>query len=159
MPIYESGDMWETFGNNSLFCITASGSVTGGQLVMGAGIAAEAKRKIPSISENLGAVIDELKVPDGTYGVAVVYDKYNDAMVAGFQTKVNWHDPPSKEVIQQSVDKLMEFIEECPLDSQRIDLNLPGVGRHGMTQEEVMPLLAKLPNNVHIWTRGRDEHP
>lgn len=55
MPIYKTGDIWQVFDNADLFCITTNAILDkNGELVMGKGIAGEAKKAFPLVASCVG---------------------------------------------------------------------------------------------------------
>ena len=58
MTTFKNGDMWDRFGKVDLFCITTNGTLNSkGNLIMGAGIAKEASRRMPELPKEAGECI------------------------------------------------------------------------------------------------------
>lgn len=148
--ILEKGNMWSVFFDTDIFMITTNPiRRKDGAVVMGRGIALEAKTKFPTLPYDFGEQLEKyphLKSigPIGNYdGVPIYY----------FMVKSHWREPASLEIIQKSVAALNYWGDIADLYEQRIDLNFPGIGNGKLKKEDVLPLLQTLPDNVHIWER------
>lgn len=146
MPRYEIGNMWSVYKHTNLFLITTNCTLDSkGHLVMGAGIAFQAKLIHPSLPEWAGRQIRSLPNPD-RYGTLI---RQNPWRIGLFQVKDHWQKPASLDLIRLSTLMLHHYAIQNP--STRIDLNLPGVGFGRLKRDDVIPLLTSLPENVHIW--------
>lgn len=156
MPIYEFGNMWAAYDQSSLFLVTANAYIRkDGALVMGRGIAKEAKERFPGIDHAYGALITKAKNPTGGYGVLLPSDIQADHKVGLFQVKHHFRSRASRRLISLSRAVLWAMaIKE--LAGMRIDLNFPGIGNGQLAVDQVKPMIDVLPRNVHIW-RFRNE--
>lgn len=148
MPIYEVGDMWSIFDSTDHFLITTNCHCRGdGALVMGRGIAAEAKRRFPNLPHLLGDAIR-----NGAGNKYLILQS-PDSPLAAFQVKFHWADDAQPGLIEQSAHLLSAWATNRP--EERFDLNFPGIGNGRLKIEDVLPRLdiADLPSNVHIWTK------
>ena len=58
MPTFKHGDMWDSYDDVNMFCITTNNAIKkNGALVMGRGIAKEAKDRFPGLDLRLGSLI------------------------------------------------------------------------------------------------------
>lgn len=146
MPIFEKGDMWSVFGSTDVFMITTNPIIKqDGSVVMGRGIALEAKTRFPSLPYDFA---DTLK-NNGNLGVGYIGD-YEYQRVYYFMVKDHWANQARLDIIQESVNQLIYYFE---FSDERVDLNFPGIGNGNLPREEVLPLLQNLPGNIHIWEK------
>lgn len=113
-----------------LRCITTCGVVNkNGYLVMGAGVAKEAKRRFMELPYLFGQKVDE----KGSHFHIV--ERYG---VASFPTKHHWKDKSDINVIARSCRELMHFSKEW----DHVLLSRPGCINGGLIWEEVRPIVA-----------------
>lgn len=153
--IVEKGDMWSMFGKTDLFLITTNTSKDkAGDMVMGRGIALEAKLRYPSMPTDFAVkfnkAIDTQAYDDALHPLHVGWiGKYEEQVVGWFITKYNWRQNSSLDILQRSCRDLARLAEI--MYPKRIDLNFPGIGYGKLEREDVLPLLQILPDNVHVW--------
>lgn len=144
--VYEFGDAWSAFGVSDLFIITTNATVrTDGALVMGRGIARQARDRFPGLDRVLGAAV---RVAGPRYGL-LVSPRWPLARLGLFQVKHHWSDPADLELIRFSTTKLARWCEEHP--GARVDLNFPGIGNGRLSVDVVEPIIEVLPSSVHVW--------
>lgn len=148
MPTFVKGNMWSIFGNTDLFMITTNPIKRADcAIVMGRGIAKQAKDRYPSLPFDFARARDPAIVgyqgltPTGLIGW---YDKQ---AIGYFMVKRHWREMAALNIIEDSAIDLSEYAHHF----KRIDLNFPGIGNGRLTREEVLPRLEVLPDNVHIW--------
>jgi hypothetical protein len=148
----EHGNMWDVFHDTDIFMITTNPiRRKDGAVVMGRGIAKEAKDRYPELPHDFGQALQELHPEVDQFCVGPI-NVYEGTPIWFFMVKDHWRNKASLQIIQQSVFYLKHgFVN---LDQKRIDLNFPGIGNGGLTREEVLPLLQELPDNVHIWEKA-----
>lgn len=154
MPLYKTGNIWDTLNLTDLLLITSNSMLNSrDELVMGRGIAEQAKQKYPKLPYLFGTLI----IPNSLYGVITfnnwrISDKYHEH-VACFQTKISPFDKSTLEIINNSVIKLAEIANHCKVYHPYVKFNLayPGIGYGGLKEKDVKPLLDVLPSNVIIW--------
>ena len=140
------GDMWSAFEQADLFLVTTNSVLNRhGALVMGAGIARQAVERFPGLDAALGSVVRQA---GDTYGL-LVSPRWPEAKLGAFQTKIHWREGSSLELIAFSTGKLLAWCREQP--AAQVHLNLPGVGLGGLSREQVLPVLASLPDSVTVW--------
>jgi len=144
------GDMWSAWDTADLFLITTNSTYDkDGCLVMGAGIAGQAAKRFPRLPCTLGERLRSMNAEDkGIYGL-LVSTMWPQAKLGLFQTKRDWQDSASKVLVIISTNMLVEWANEHP-DAQ-IHLNYPGIGKGNLSEEEVFPIIERLPENVTIW--------
>ncbi len=146
--------MWRSFARTDGFCITTNSYIRNdGELVMGAGIALQAKKIFDGLPLALGRKIENKCGHLGTYGTLPSNRKEIDKLVA-FQVKTHFKNQADLGLIEKSANQLSTIATKYP--NKRLDLNFPGIGNGGRDVEKVMPIVKKLPDNVHIW-RFKDE--
>lgn len=161
--ILEKGDMWSIIGVTDWFLITTNPIVNKqGLAVMGRGIAKQAADKFPTLRKDFA---DKLVNRDGrrvnlspvfTIGrYEVRSSPLNYLLRVGcFMVKDHWKNRASLQLIESSTDKLLDVIETIDAlhnEPKRIDLNFPGIGNGGLAREDVLPIISRLPDNVHVW--------
>lgn len=142
-------------------CFTSNSFVkNNGSLVMGAGFAKSIKDKFPNIDLEFGKLInsitdlvsihrtsyDILKRNFPRYGLVFIDN------IGAFQTKYSFNNPSTVELIQFSTEKLKEFAENNP--NKLIGLNYPGIGLGKLQEEQVLPIIETLPDNVLIYKKS-----
>lgn len=145
MPRFKKGDMWSAFDSADLFLITTNSTIKrDGSLVMGRGIAKQARDRFKGLDFALGQRIKNLS----TYGL-LISENWPESKLGAFQTK--WHSnlPSNPALVGYSIGKLEQFIADNSV--MNVHLNFPGIGYGGLDKELLLRTLAVLPNNVYIW--------
>lgn len=151
------GDMWTAYGDADLFLITTNSTLKkNGSLVMGRGIARQARDRFPGLDVTLGREIARHCGNHGEYGL-LVSPRWPVAKLGAFQVKTHYARPASLSLIRRSVATLLAWCERHPHAAVR--LNFPGIGNGGLARAQVLPLLKSLPANVHVWEYGRAPTP
>jgi len=146
MPIYKQGDMWNVLDEVDHFIITTNAIVKqNGALVMGAGIAKQARDRYPGLDEMFGSHI-KLFHPKGVYGLQL----WLDSKFGMFQVKQHYKDTANIQLIIYSTGMLAQAAQTCP--KVKFALNFPGIGNGKLTYDEVKPIVDLLPDNVQVWT-------
>ena len=143
--ILSRGDMWNIWNETDHFIITTNRIIKrNGAVVMGRGIAKTVRDKWPGVDVQFGNAIKANINEFGFYGVIL------GKKLGLFQVKEHWASKADPGLISASSSALNEYA--CTYPDQRFDLNFPGIGNGQLKYEDVLPLLADLPDNVHIWT-------
>lgn len=145
--------MWSAHPSNGgdadLFCITTNSFVRNdGTLVMGAGIAKQARDKMPGLAENAGQKIEETVGHLGVYGLLL---PDTDSCLALFQVKDHWDKKADLQIIAHSAKHLTQWLQDQPMDAE-VHLNYPGIGNGGLHRTDVAGIIDPWPDNVHVWT-------
>ncbi len=157
MPRYCTGNLWADPATLLLF---AGNSVvdTHDCLVMGAGSAREAKMQCPTLPRQLGRILAQRHLQHGLYGLLFcktnvqVGDHWQAKLVGAFQTKRHWRDPADPQIIAYSVGRLCGYLEALPgMQHLTVAMPFPGIGYGGLAREQVLPLLAPLPDTVTVY--------
>jgi hypothetical protein len=145
----EQGDMWSIFDITDVFMITTNPiRRKDGAVVMGRGIALEAKTRFPQLPYEFGRSLDEYS------GLNIGFiAEYGDTFIWYFMVKDHWREEAKLKIIEQSVGELCDYISDADCGYLRFDLNFPGIGNGKLSRADVLPLLVKLPDNVHIWEK------
>jgi len=145
--ILEKGNMWDVYEESDLWLFTGNSYINQrGELVMGRGLALEVKTRYKYVPECFGRRIVHLD----TYGVEALGDGWDNFGV--FQVKHHFKANAELMLIGYSCVKLVELIELQGLG--RVDLNFPGIGYGKLDRAEVLPIIAELPDAVHVWEKG-----
>ncbi len=141
--ILERGNMWDVFGKTDVFVITTNPIVRhDGAVVMGRGIAREAKTRYPELPYDFAYMLEKYPSNVGYIG------DYSSQRVYWFMVKQHWREAADLGIIEQSVDELSALFNYT---NERVDLNFPGIGYGKLKREDVLPLLQTLPDNIHVW--------
>jgi hypothetical protein len=149
MPQQQQGDMWSVYHDADLFLITTNATLKQNEaLVMGRGIARQARDRFPGLDIALGQQIEKLCGSQGRYGL-LVSPRWPTARLGAFQVKRHYSRPASLDLIRYSTAALCAWCEAQPQAS--VHLNFPGVGNGRLPRETVLPIVAQLPEQVTIW--------
>lgn len=152
MPNYMSGDIWSQYNKDgSIIFVTTCGVLTRTGLVMGAGIALEARQREPMLPIHFKLAIHEKHgcIDLGVAHYGLLFKP--EWEIGAFQTKYHFKSDSSLELIKDSTKQLKELAEFYP-DSQ-FHLNFPGIGFGRLNPNDIKPILSILPNNVTIWSK------
>ena len=157
MPQFEIGDMWGAYATADLFLITTNATVTArGTLVMGRGIARQARDRFPGLAEALGQHIlnicggpsASLRTGLGEYGL-LISPRWPAAKLGAFQVKQHYSQPASLELIRRSAVTLCAWCAAHP--TATVAVNFPGIGNGRLRRADVLPIVTRLPEQVTIW--------
>lgn len=161
MPQQQQGDMWSVYYEADLFLITTNATLKqNGALVMGRGIARQARDRFPGLDLALGRHICRvcggpsvaLRAGLGEYGL-LVSPRWPAAKMGAFQVKTHYGQTADLHLIARSVEALTAWCEAHP--QARVHLNYPGIGNGRLRPADVWPLVARLPEMVTLWTYGQ----
>lgn len=167
--ILRYGDMWSAWDEADLFLITTNACIKpDSRLVMGAGIARQARVKWPGIDLRTGAALRgksdrqidftlngrQYTLLEPEYNLLVSSD-WPRLKFGLFQVKRHFHTDASIGIIEQSAAELALWCASRP-DSQ-VHLNFPGIGNGRLEKDQVLPIIEKLPDSVHVWQYKEEE--
>ena len=160
--ILERGNMWDVFGKTDYFLITTNPiRKKDGGVVMGRGIAKEAKDRFPRLPYDFGHCLRFMEYPNYTPDLmryTGIIDIYDGQRIGYFMVKDHWAADAKLAIIEASVNSLLERMRlrdgSGRFISHRYDLNFPGIGNGKLSRGDVLPLLQVLPDNVHVWEFG-----
>ena len=149
MPQFQTGDMWMAYPTTDLFLITTNSTLRrDGALVMGRGIARQARDRFLGLGKVLGQHVLNLCGNQGEYGL-LISPRWPEAKLGVFQVKRHYSHAASLELIQNSTTALCAWCTEQP--KATIALNFPGIGNGRLPRTAVLPILQQLPDTVTIW--------
>jgi hypothetical protein len=122
-----------------------------GDLIMGAGIAKQAKKNIPGIEFTLGSMVRKMNNP--FYG-CIVLDNFQNhegvrQVVGVLQTKYTWRAKSNILLVRRSLADLFFYMTSNPTMS--VDMVMPGVGLGGLDESEILPIMQLFPDTVTVW--------
>jgi len=145
MPAFMQGNMWSVFDTVNYFVITTNSMLkNNGAVVMGRGIAKQARDRFPGLDVEIGQAIKARCGSGGAYGLILGHK------IGVFQVKRHWADEADLELIALSAGQLAD--EAIAHPDLTFALNFPGIGNGKLAYSDVKPLLDVLPDNVQVWT-------
>jgi len=158
MPQQRQGDMWSVYREADLFLITTNATLKqNGALVMGRGIARQARDRFPGLDLALGRRIqlvcgssaNALRTGLSAYGL-LISPRWPAAKLGAFQVKTHYRQTADLHLIARSAEALAVWCEAHP--QVRVHLNYPGIGNGRLCHTDVWPLVARLPETVTLWS-------
>jgi hypothetical protein len=136
----ENVDIWKKHDEGEWICITTNGTLNKqGYLVMGKGIALEAKKRYKDIPETLGAEVE-------LFGNEVTYiGKYKMFFLP---TKDNWRDKSDINLIKRSCLELSSLVTDMGLS--KVYIPMVGCGCGGLDWKRVKEEIGGLLDNRFI---------
>lgn len=154
MANFLTGNIWSTYQKpNNIILVTTNGVITRNGIVMGAGIALEAKRLEPLLPQVLAdKALLKANYSRGYMGIIKYGILFNPMWnIGAFQSKYHFkHDSPL-ELIQHSAEELKQIATEN--GHFVFNVNFPGVGLGKLRPSDVKPVMKTLPNNVNVWSK------
>jgi len=141
---------------------TANNVITkDGRLVMGAGAAKACLEAFPGVDKeivksmkfladkrNYGFITTPTRLVNGLIDYEVT------RFVGAFQTKRSYREPSTLEIIKNSV-KILKKRATPPhgfdVSMWTYHMNFPGIGLGGLREEDVLPIIEELPDNVFVY--------
>lgn len=115
-----------------------------GAIVMGRGAAKQVRDRWPGLDQIFGQLIHEH--PDRNV-ISVVIGE--EQVIGWFKVKDHWAEPAKLSLISDSCQSLTAMAVTSP--DLTFHLNFPGVGNGRLTEEEVLPVLETMPDNVIVY--------
>lgn len=145
----QRGNMWTAYDEADYFLITTNSFLKGnGALVMGRGIAREARDRFPGLDHAFGSAIGSRCGHLGYYHL-LFGSFWKQPKLGAFQVKSHYQNEASMALIQETVYRLRTAAYLEPAKS--FHLNFPGIGNGNLLRAVVLPTLDILPDNVFIW--------
>ena len=130
---YTQGNLWD-FHNLGPICITTNGVIRkDSTLVMGAGIALQAKQRFPEVPGILADLVS-------THGNHAFYLTVQNLF--SFPTKHDWKDKSSINLITQSCHELVNITNQ--MSFTRVYLQKPGCANGQLSWDQVNPLISEI---------------
>ncbi len=134
------GNIWEM--PCKFRVITTNGQIRqSGRLVMGRGIALQARERYPGIDYMLGKL-----VADGGNHVYVLPEKG----IVSFPTKWDWRRHSNIELIERSARELSYLLRDLLSPGDNVLMPPPGCGNGGLIWKDVKPVIAPLLDDHYV---------
>ncbi|MCI0575356.1 MAG: hypothetical protein L0331_04015, partial [Chloroflexi bacterium] len=156
MAEFRYGDMWTAYDKADLFLITTNSTIHSGALIMGRGIARQARDRFPGLDKALGQQILNTCGYLGQYGL-LISPRWPEAKLGAFQVKTHYDKPADLALIEHSTAALQAWCAAHP--AALVCLNFPGIGNGRLPREQVLLIVEQLPPNVTIWDYWEDDPP
>lgn len=138
------GNIFECMDELDYVGITTNSTLNNkGHLVMGAGNAKQAKEVCPELPAIFGEQVSKGCGNLGFYGLL----RHNQYFA--LQTKLHWRDKSPIEVVKRSINKLRLASLKHP--DKVFGVPFPAINHGKLSEEEIIPLLKELPENVIIF--------
>ena len=150
--IEDKGDLW-TYPTDWI-CITTNGMMLPSdntRAVMGAGIAKQARDKIPDIDK----VLADSLMKNGNNVRPLI--KWESKWILSFPTKGHWKDPAFLWIIEKSAKQLKEGWDK-QYSKPTVVLPPPGCGNGGLNWEDVKHVLEKYFTSDKFVVINNDRH-
>jgi hypothetical protein len=130
---YIQGNLWD-FHHYGPVCITTNGIIKkNGELVMGAGIALQAKQRFPTLPRKLGNAVK-------VYGNCTLY--LPEERLFSFPTKHDWCDPSDINLIASSALQLVQLTNTPALGITQVFLPKPGCANGQLSWSKVNAVIS-----------------
>lgn len=138
----------EEVGKNQCYMFTANSTLThNGELVMVADSALDFKKAYPNTPKGFGRRIMHLTQFNALFTLQ------DEGVIGALQTKYHWKEESPLELVETSLEILKGAAHKNP--DYTFHLPFPGIGKDGLSIEQVMPLVEKLPDNVRVYLDAR----
>jgi hypothetical protein len=128
-----------------VYIFTGNGIIKqNGAIVMGRGAAKQVRDTYPGIDKRFGDFITAL--PDAYLHIAAIKSKQ---YIGWFKVKNHWQQPADLMIIEHATDELAIHAGMYPIHP--CHMNFPGVGNGRLSDEQVLPIIKRLPDNVWIY--------
>lgn len=151
------GNIWWYEGSpNSITFITTNRIINKNKLVMGAGIALQAKKKYPDLPKRFASFINERYKDKKFYGIILPKEYYSTTgvitRIGAIQTKVNYAKKSKPALVEKSLRKFSGYCSTITPDTT-INCIMPGIGLGGLSLHNVLYMISNLTfnNNVNFW--------
>lgn len=125
--------------------VTTNGVITPRGLVMGAGVALQAKQRFPGLPVKLARLVLQ-------HGNRVFV--CHAERVISFPTKRHWREPSCLDLIRQSAEQLVQVVDRFAIAT--VALPPPGCGNGGLNWPVVRPILSRLFDDRFVITQAPD---
>jgi len=144
-------DIWAHYAAGFVACVPTNGIVANGRLVMGAGLALQAKKRFPGIDLTLGKLVSE----KGNHCHPIFGADGSFLRLVSFPTKNHWRNQPDPALIVRSARELAGLADAN--NWSRVVLPAVGCGLGGLSWESLYRLLADMLDDrftVTLWRQS-----
>lgn len=146
----KQGDLWEYPA--AYRCVTTNGEVISRglnrfELVMGAGVAKDAKFRFPELPFKLGNWVLE-------YGNRAFICK--EEKIITLPTKLDWRKKSIPELIERSLGQVVAIVNKFKVES--VALSRPGCGNGGLDWRQIRPMCLRLLDDRFTVLHKGDAH-
>lgn len=150
MAQHSVGNIWSVYDSTDLFLITTNATLRAdGALVMGRGIARQARDRFPGLASALGRELRSINGVGKCYGL-LISPAWPQRKLGLFQVKYHWAEDADLGLIAYSAGALTAWCARHP--EAQVALNYPGIGNGKLEKEEVASYVDLLPDQVTLWT-------
>ena len=140
---YTKGDIWNNHSDGDFIVIPVNKTVNkNNEIVMGAGLALDAKIKFPLLPSILYSYYNK-----NTCQFVYLFPSYK---IFTFLSKWDWYQPSFLPLIENSTRELANLVNFTYKDIERVFLPLVGCGKGGLKKEDVTPILEKYLDHKFI---------
>ena len=149
------GDIFSTLGRADALCVTTNGVIKrNGELVMGAGIALQAKQRFPGIAieaaKGVGKGHDSHVRPIHLFKPDE--DSLHPTMIVALPTKLHFKDSSPLDLVIRSLKELVSLTDI--MQWKAVVLTQPGCGHGGLKWNYMEALCSKiLDNRFYVYVR------
>lgn len=153
MNLVKNEDIWEELGVATVLFVTASSTLNGHKLIMSHGAAKEAEDRFPFLPATFGSILVQRKRVKKVFGIMTTLDTVitnlprHETQIGIFQAGIKYYDVASLDVIKEAVRLMKFWADKFP----RIAMTFPGIGQGKLKREDVLPVIAALPDNVWVY--------
>ena len=143
-------DYSEPWSIPDVYLFTGNSTIkNNGGIVMGRGAAKQVRDTYSGIDRRYGMALSKERADD-VYKPHLMWVAIQPKMILGwFKVKHHWKDPADVVLIARSA---LDLAELATKHSKHIfHMNFPGIGNGQLEEENVLPLLRNLPDNVLIY--------
>lgn len=142
----QPGNLWDWVGKRWIVIPINVTVTAGGNLVMGAGVAGQAKKRWPTLARSWGAEMQKQLLRPGP--ILLIHDEYK---LIGLPTKVHFTERSNLNLILAGVDAMVEWARKN--NNPEVVLPKLGCGLGGLDWADVRhPLDARLNDQFTVLT-------
>lgn len=141
LMLEQPGDVWSPYAD--AYVVTTCGDIVRHELVMGAGIARQAKELYPQLPLILARLV-------ARFGNKPFIVPMSDHTIMTMPTKHSWRQPSDLKLVRESADYMQQLA--TMYDMLHVAMPRAGCGLGGLSWEDVQPELdARLGNRFTVY--------